>query len=491
MLSGMHGRSSPLSLYINFAETKTNWTLLAAQSLDRKIRQKMKKKILLLAATLLLSLSVAETATAQSAVQRKSYVTSSMARKITYFCQYKDLAMAIFADANEIVSGVELDKTINTLDKHLDCAENFFLAIYYRYGMEMGYGVLENMGLTPREIEVVQAEWKKDDERRAAIAEQKRKEKESGYLKLIEENGVFTSEQLAVQPKISIDLTAISMLLPDNPKSKIDYWFYCIISKDGYISLEDANDTLKYANAQKMIYNNFIKGDNAIEVGKVEIDGKRISVNSRVPIHLNEERKRDVRGSHNSELTFRIQKDKRLNSWFVIWGDKFPNRHLLCNDIQCFKSQLTGALYNCRGLENLDIDRYNYIEVMPYQRKLKCNLLADDVEDVYLPHVFEISLLDAGGMKVAKLEYETCLIPENAFVEQDKDYLLRCNKMEKKYQKQPNRFVDVSMKDGDFTYYVSSDGFEYNFASEAYNICLLGKEGVFMLFNEQKFVKRK
>ena len=53
MLSGMHGRSSPLSLYINFAETKTNWTLLAAQSLDRKIRQKM-KKILVTAAILIL-----------------------------------------------------------------------------------------------------------------------------------------------------------------------------------------------------------------------------------------------------------------------------------------------------------------------------------------------------------------------------------------------------------------------------------------------------
>lgn len=75
----------------------------------------MKKKILFLVATLLLSLSVAETVTAQSAEQGKSYVTSSMARKITYFCQYEDLAMAIFADANKIVSGVELDKTINTL----------------------------------------------------------------------------------------------------------------------------------------------------------------------------------------------------------------------------------------------------------------------------------------------------------------------------------------------------------------------------------------
>lgn len=51
--------------------------------------------------------------------------------------------MAIFADANKIVSGVELDKTINTLDKHLNCAEKFLLAIYYRYGMEMGYGVLK------------------------------------------------------------------------------------------------------------------------------------------------------------------------------------------------------------------------------------------------------------------------------------------------------------------------------------------------------------
>ena len=47
----------------------------------------------------------------------------------------------------------------------------------------MGYGVLKNMGLTPREIEVVQAEWKKDDERTAAIAEQKRKEKEIKWQK--------------------------------------------------------------------------------------------------------------------------------------------------------------------------------------------------------------------------------------------------------------------------------------------------------------------
>ena len=447
----------------------------------------MKKKIILLVATLLLSLSVAETAPAQSAGQEKSYVTSSMTKKITYYCYYSDLAMAIFADANKIVSGMELDKTINTLDKHLNCAEKFLLAIYYRYGMEIGYGVLKNMGLTPREIEVVQAEWKKDDERTAAIAEQKRKEKESGYLKLIEENGVFTSEQLTVQPKIIIDLTAISMLLPDNPKSKIDYWFRCVISKDGYISLQDASDTLNYTNVQKEIYSNFIEGNNAVEVGKIEIDGKQIPVNSSVVIQLNEVRKRDVRGSLNNELTFRIQKDSRLNAWFVIWGDEFPNSRVLCKDIQGFKSQLTGALYNCHGLEKLNDGYVYYIEVMPYQRKLECNLSDDNVEDVYLPHIFEITLQNID----TKLEYETCCMPENAFEKEDEAYILRCNKMEKKYQKHPNRFVDVSMKDGDFAYYISDDGFEYNFASEAYNISILEKEGVYMLFNERKFVKRK
>ena len=443
---------------------------------------------MLLVATLLLSLSVAETVTAQSAGQRKSYVTSSMARKITYFCQYEDLAMAIFADANKIVSGVELDKTINTLDKHLNCAEKFLLAIYYRYGMEMGYGVLKNMGFTIDEINAVQTEWKKDDERTAALAEQRRKEKEQRYMKLIEENGVFTQEQLSVKPKISIDLTSISWLFSDNPNSEpLNYWFHCIVSKDGYVSLQDESDTLSYTDTEKTIYNNYIKGYNAFEVGKVEIENKQVPVNSKVIIDIEEVRKRDVIGAFNSELTFEIRKDKRLNSWFVVWGKDFPNRKLRCKDIQGFKSQLTGALYNCHGLEKLNDGYVYYIEVMPYQRKLECNLSDDNVEDVYLPHIFEITLQNIG----TKLEYETCCIPENAFEKQDEVYIQLCNKMEKKYQKHPERFNDVSLYDGDFAYYISDDGFGYNFASEAYNISLLEKEGVYMLFNEQKFVKRK
>lgn len=216
--------------------------------------------------------------------------------------------MAIFADANEIVSGVELDKTINTLDKHLDCAENFFLAIYYRYGMEMGYGVLKNMGLTPREIEVVQAEWKKDDERTAVIAEQKRKEKERGYLKLIEGNGIFTTEQLSVQPEINIDLTSISWLLSDNPKSEpVNYWFHCIVNKDGYIYLQDESDTLRYTDTEKAIYNNYIKGYNAFVLGKVEIDGKQVPVNCNVLIEIEEVRKQH-KYNYDEILKFNIQK---------------------------------------------------------------------------------------------------------------------------------------------------------------------------------------
>lgn len=74
----------------------------------------MRMKLLLLTATFLLSLSVGRI-TAQPTEGKQSYVTASMARKITYFCQYNDLATAIFADANEIVSSMELDETIYTL----------------------------------------------------------------------------------------------------------------------------------------------------------------------------------------------------------------------------------------------------------------------------------------------------------------------------------------------------------------------------------------
>lgn len=444
----------------------------------------MKKKILFLVATLLLSLSVAETVTAQSAGQGKSYVTSSMARKITYFCQYKDLAMAIFADANEIVSGVELDKTINTLDKHLDCAENFFLAIYYRYGMEMEYGVLKNMGLTPREIEVVQAEWKKDDERTAVIAEQKRKEKERGYLKLIEGNGIFTTEQLSVQPEINIDLTSISWLLSDNPKSEpVNYWFHCIVNKDGYIYLQDESDTLRYTDTEKAIYNNYIKGYNAFVLGKVEIDGKQVPVNCNVLIEIEEVRKQH-KYNYDEILKFNIQKEKRLNFWYVLWDkSNYNQRNLRCKDFQGLKSQLTGALNNCHEIKGLK-DTHN-IEVEVYERTLQCNFS----EEVILPHIFEINLNEYGVK--TKLNYQTCFISENAFEKQDEAYIQLCNKMEKKYQKHPERFNDVSLYDGDFPYYISDDGFGYNFASEAYNISLLEKEGVYMLFNEQKFVKRK
>ena len=407
-----------------------------------------------------------------------------MARKITYFCQYKDLAMAIFADANEIVSGVELDKTINTLDKHLDCAENFFLAIYYRYGMEMGYGVLKNMGLTPREIEVVQAEWKKDDERTAVIAEQKRKEKERGYLKLIEGNGIFTTEQLSVQPEINIDLTSISWLLSDNPKSEpVNYWFHCIVNKDGYIYLQDESDTLRYTDTEKAIYNNYIKGYNAFVLGKVEIDGKQVPVNCNVLIEIEEVCKQH-KYNYDEILKFNIQKEKRLNFWYVLWDkSNYNQRNLRCKDFQGLKSQLTGALNNCHEIKGLK-DTHN-IEVEVYERTLQCNFS----EEVILPHIFEINLNEYGVK--TKLNYQTCFISENAFEKQDEAYIQLCNKMEKKYQKHPERFNDVSLYDGDFPYYISDDGFGYNFASEAYNISLLEKEGVYMLFNEQKFVKRK
>ena len=443
----------------------------------------MRKKLLLLTATFLLSLSIG-TITAQTTEGKQSYVTASMARKITYFCQYNDLATTIFADANEIVSSMELDETIYTLDKHLDCAEKFLLAIYYRYGTVMGYGTLKSMGFTFKEIDTVQAEWKKDDERRAAIAEQRRKEKEREYLKLIEENGAFTPKQLSEQPKINIDLTAISMLLSDNPKNDEVFCLYnCNVNKEGYIALRNPNDTLKFTDIEKRIYNDYIKGYNAFEVGKVKIGDEQIPVNSMVAIKIKESRKQHQH-NFNKTLEFNIQKDKRLNFWHILWNEgNYRQRAFRCNDFQGLKSQLTGALNNSPELKRFKGKKS--IEVFAYERILECNFS----DDVILPHIFEITLNEYGTK--TRLNYQTCLLPENAFEEQDQKYLLRCNKIEREYQKHPERFADVSSYENDFSYYISSDGMEYNFASEAYGICLLESEGVYMLFNEQKFVKRK
>lgn len=78
--------------------------------------------------------------------------------------------------------------------------------------------------------------------------------------------------------------------------------------------------------------------------------------------------------------------------------------------------------------------------------------------------------------------------------QRDKDYLNVCYETEKEYKEHPERFIDVSLYavgDSSYRYYETKKGIEYNFASDGYGAHSLLEEDVFMLLNEQRFVKRK
>lgn len=78
--------------------------------------------------------------------------------------------------------------------------------------------------------------------------------------------------------------------------------------------------------------------------------------------------------------------------------------------------------------------------------------------------------------------------------QRDEDYLKVCRKIEKEYKKHPERFIDVSLfaaGDSSYRYYETKKGIEYNFASNSYGVHSLLEESVFMLLNEQRFVKQK
>lgn len=409
-----------------------------------------------------------------------SNITSLMAAKISYLCQYNERMGWLFATANRFTYMYEADRILETLDEHKECAERFIHALYYNFGVEMSYWTLKNADFTVHEIDVAEKIWRDEEARRDSIAEQRRMKKERKIMERIEAGDSFIPKELSAQPQINIDLTAISMLMPDNPKDEPwDYRYRCIVRKDGHVSLENPLDTLKYTDIQRMIYSDFVEGDNAFEVGRMTVGSEQIPVDSWVMIQINEVREKN---KHNLEAV--IRKDRRSGLWHVLWGT-YPCdlKRLRCRDVRALKSGLTGALFNCPELKRLKGEKR--IEAAVYERTLKC----DFSEEVELPYTFEISLKEDDV--TTGLEYYTSLIPENAFEEQDMAYIERCNKIEKEYAKHPERFADVSLRDGDFPYYVSRDGFAYDFAGESYLVSLLEEEGVYMLFSKQRFVKRK
>lgn len=211
----------------------------------------MRKKFLLLTATFLLSFTMG-TATAQTTKGQKSPVTTVMAKKIGSYCQYNQRALSLFAVANpqQVRNRTDLaHRLLETLDKHLDCAENFIVTLYYNYGVEMAYFALKDAGFTIKETDVAEAIWKKEQEKIDVTNKQReareKAERELILQKRISENDEFEKKELATEAVInwagikSVYANRVSVLFETSGLNSRMYYVH--IDKDGTL-VADKND---------------------------------------------------------------------------------------------------------------------------------------------------------------------------------------------------------------------------------------------------------
>lgn len=211
----------------------------------------MRKKLLLLTATFLLSLS-AVTITAQTTKKQESPVTSAMARKIDYYCRYNQRALSLFAAANPQQVQNRKDyahRLLMELDQHLDYAENFIITLYYNYGVEMAYFALKDAGFTIKETDIAEAIYQKEKDKQDKIAQEqearKRAEKEIALQKRINKNDEFAKKELAMEAIInwagikSVYDNRVSVLFETSGLNSRMYYVH--IDKNGTL-VADKND---------------------------------------------------------------------------------------------------------------------------------------------------------------------------------------------------------------------------------------------------------
>lgn len=77
--------------------------------------------------------------------------------------------------------------------------------------------------------------------------------------------------------------------------------------------------------------------------------------------------------------------------------------------------------------------------------------------------------------------------------EKDYDYETKCEEIAKDYKLHPENYEDVTFvtPDGLGHYYVDKEGFDWTFETEGLPYSKLEAEGVYMIFDELKFVRRK
>lgn len=289
-------------------------------------------------------------------------VTPVMARKIGYYCQYNQRALSLFAMANPEQVQNRNDRAsrlLSELEKHLDCAENFILTLYYNYGIEMSYFALKDAGFTIKETDIAESIWAREKEKQNKIREEKEIEKrknelakENDIFNLATHGGYFGFHALTTLPEITIDVDdlARSIDLWKNEESipwggLIDCSFNCVISKDGVLSLAFPEDAGNFNSTQKILFDYLT--NNAIVQNPASITFARldttVAVNSKATIKFEQEASR-LRNS----IQFRAKKDKKSQKWKIINEIELRTQLNIMakNNAEAIYYDIEGFLYN-------------------------------------------------------------------------------------------------------------------------------------------------
>lgn len=335
-------------------------------------------------------------------------VTSVMARKIGYYCQYNQRALSLFAMANpEQVQNRsdQASRLLSELEKHLDCAENFILTLYYNYGVEMSYFALKDAGFTIKETDIAESIWAKEKEKQGKIREEKEIEKRKAELSkekeifdLATHGGYFGFRALTVSPEITIDANDLARSIYSwksegliSWETSIDCSFDCVISKEGILSLAKPEDEDNFNSIRKLLSDYLIH--NAIVQNPASITFKQLDttviVNSKATIRFEQE----VRRLKNS-IQFKAKKDKKSQRWKIV------------NDVE-LRTQLNIASKNSAEdyAEAIYYDIEGFLYSNPYFKgiekgtySVKADILATEIkyliegkvqESGYLPYSFE------------------------------------------------------------------------------------------------------
>lgn len=82
--------------------------------------------------------------------------------------------------------------------------------------------------------------------------------------------------------------------------------------------------------------------------------------------------------------------------------------------------------------------------------------------------------------------------PQSAvYIEKFNEYVAKCDEIAKDYKLHPESYEDVTLISNGVHYYIDKSGCEWVYESEGLGIHVLEDEGVYMIFDELKFVRKK